>query len=295
MPGDNGKPGVIYTLGAKGEELYFTLESAEFALRSMMQEETVLAKAGERLLVVTFAVQNPQKSEMGFSWGSFKFTVVSPDDQNFGFDGYVYHPDRKVRLDMSLKPAQKVRAVAVIPIYGKGPVVKLMVQRGNPPVLRYTLRDKVKPLTDAFMETGGIDTKDSAMGTIGSATWLGNWDLTVEKVETTSGKLGNYDPGDDNKLLVATVLVRNPTQQKRQFTWSTFQYSMTDTNGEPIEWVSDVFRMSADSTLDMELEPSKEIRARVIFKAPKSAKPAELTLFDQPFSQRKLKMKVPGA
>src|SRR5690242_14612698 len=72
MPGDAGKVGVPYMLGAKGDELVFTLEKAEFAARTFVSDDAVWAGDGERLLIVTVAVQNPGKTDRYFSHGLFK-------------------------------------------------------------------------------------------------------------------------------------------------------------------------------------------------------------------------------
>src|SRR5690349_16902488 len=84
MPGDNGKIGTPYMLGKKGEELVFTLEKAEFASRLFHKQDAFFPDEGKRLLVLTYAIQNPSSSgDRPFSNQSFSFTVVSPDDENF--------------------------------------------------------------------------------------------------------------------------------------------------------------------------------------------------------------------
>src|SRR5687768_12121148 len=144
LPGDNGKIGTPYQLGKKGDELVFTLEKAEFASRFFRAEDAGFPDAGKRLLVLTYAIQNPGTGDRNFSNQSFAFTVVSPDDENYLCDGATangwaaYHPERRDRMNMQLKPAQKVRALVAIEIHPKGPVNKLIVQRGKgTPVLRY--------------------------------------------------------------------------------------------------------------------------------------------------------------
>jgi hypothetical protein len=93
LPGDNGKIGTTYQLGDKDQELHFTLESAQFApFYKTPEGSAVIAGAEQRLLVLTFFVQNPQKKDMGVSFGSFQFTAVSPDDKNFKNTQWLYQP-----------------------------------------------------------------------------------------------------------------------------------------------------------------------------------------------------------
>src|SRR4029079_10084936 len=83
MPGKGGKIGTLYRMGPKDNELVFTLEKVEFATRFMIDTDTICADQDHRLAVITFAVQNPGKVDRTFGEREFKFTVVSPDDENF--------------------------------------------------------------------------------------------------------------------------------------------------------------------------------------------------------------------
>src|SRR5262245_6636852 len=85
MPGDNGKDGIPYVMGEKDQALVYTLEKAEFASRTFLADDAVFAEPDQRLLVLSFAVQNPGKADMQFNGAAFKFTVVSPDDKNYEY------------------------------------------------------------------------------------------------------------------------------------------------------------------------------------------------------------------
>jgi hypothetical protein len=67
MPGDNGKIGTPYMLGKKNDEFVFTLEKVEFANRALFTNNALYATDKERLAVITYAVQNPGKSDRFFS------------------------------------------------------------------------------------------------------------------------------------------------------------------------------------------------------------------------------------
>src|SRR5688572_30005166 len=184
MPGDNGKVGVPYSMGAKGEELVFTLEKAEFAVRAFTSDDVIMAGENERLLIVSIAVQNPSAADRTFHGSSFKFTVVSPDDQNYVARAYVYHPENLSSMQVSLKPAQKVRAFFAVEIHPKGVVNKLIVQRGEKtPVLRYDLRDKVKPFIGPFAAENKVDIMEIGKAKVAVPFGTGPWDYNVEKVE----------------------------------------------------------------------------------------------------------------
>src|SRR5579871_6690364 len=66
LAGENGKIGVTYTLG-KSSPYNFTLLDARYsASRVVIGGDTAMPKADEKLLVVDFTVQNPQKVNRGF-------------------------------------------------------------------------------------------------------------------------------------------------------------------------------------------------------------------------------------
>lgn len=280
LPGDNGQLNVPYSMGNKGAELNFTLESAAFADRAQFADGAVHPTADQKLLILTFAVQNPLKTEDRLIWNSFKFTVVSPDDQNQEFGGYLYHPEHKTRFESTLKPAQKVKAMIAIPIHAVGPVNKLMVRRGEGPVLRYDLRGKVKPLTGPFAINEGIDIAKEGAASLNVPFAHGQLDWTVESVEAVEGAVGRYKPSEGQKMFVVTMSAKNAGLTKFGVTWNTLRPTMKDADGEPLEWLQDYVGVNSNNTLSTELEPNDTIRGKLVFRGPANAKPAKLTLLD---------------
>ena len=280
MPGDNGKVGVHYRLGG-GEELVFTLEKAEFASRAILADSTLFANPGQRLLILSYAVQNPANADRFFFNQSFKFTVVSPDDKNLVCDTAGIHPDRLDRLSLQLKPAQKVRALAVIQIHPKGPVNKLIVQRGEgTPVLRYDLRDKVKPFAGAFASDDGLDMLDVGRAKISAPFGLGPFDINVEKVEESTTAVDGIDPESGKKLVMATVSVKNAGKQNQIMHGSILVARLLDENGEEMTFRT-MAKMSSGDSFNQMIEPAQQVRFRLVFESGLRAKPVSLTLKEQ--------------
>lgn len=269
MPGDNGKVGVTYQLGAKGDELHVTLDSAELATRFNVMEDTYVARANQRLLVLTYTVHNPQKRDMSVGWASVKFTAVSPDDENFECSSYLYHPERRTRFDISLKPAQKSKVMVVFPIHGTGPVTKLIMQRGDAPVVRYDLRTALKPLKSTF-SPNGIDLLQAGTGTLNQPFDVGPWDIVVEKIEKVTGQVGAYSSNDEQDLFLVTAKFTNTLLRPHNLTWNTFEPSVTDENGEALDWVSDFYTMTGNKTLNMDVDGGATVRGKWVFAGPKS-------------------------
>lgn len=280
MPGDHGKPNVLYSMGLPGTQLNFRLDKAAFATRVAMAEDTIVADGEHKLLVLTLTVANPQKSDMSVNYSAFNFTVVSPDGQNAEFDGYLYHPERKTRFDTTLKPAQNVQAVAVIPIHAKGPVDKLIVKRGDAKVLRYDLRGQIPALTGTYA-VAPESAQPEVEAKVGTPFELNKLDWTIEKVEDSTAAVGDYTPNEGERLILVTAVAKNPTLLPVNVTWNVVLPSMKDENGETVEWTQDFVSMTTGKTLTADLKPGAQVRGRFVFRAPTTLKPTQLTLMDE--------------
>jgi len=280
MPGSGGKVGTPYKLGEKDKELYFTLEKTEFTTRFMIDSDTIVADPDHRLLVISFAVQNPAKVDRQFNSDSFKFTVVSPDDENFVVNTQIVQPDRRTVLDMNLKPAQKVRAIAYVSIHPHGPVNKLIVQRGDKtPVLRYDLHDLVKPLTGPFAFDNGKDSINPGVAAMKVPFELGPFDFTVDSTEDVPG-WGDWNPGDGKKVVVFHMTLNNVSMLKW---WSTGNYTVKlfDEDGDEIASAA-TLKNSSDENFFTNPEPNNPMKFRVLFYAPVAAKLTKFVLLDSP-------------
>jgi len=276
LPGDNGKVGVTYQLGTKDSELHFTLDSVSVASRYSMKSDAFVAGKEERLLVVTFTVQNPLKTEQSLGSSTFRFTAISPEDKNFEFRDYLYQADTKNKVSNSLKPAQKTKCTVVFPIYAEGPITKLMVQKGSGAVLRYDLREKTGKMTSAF-SADGISLGDTFNATLAKPFDFGGFDVEVQEVVETN-QIGAYQAISDKTYFLATVKFTNTLSKPLNIGFQYFAPSMNDENGEKIDWRSDIISPSSGKSISQEIAPGEFVRGSYIFTAPKGTKPARLKL-----------------
>ena len=293
MLGDAGKIGTTYSLGPKNSQLNFILDSAAFSVRSSMAEDVIVAKKDEKLLTLTFSAANPLKTDQQLSETSFQFTVVSPDGKNAEYDGFLYHPERKTRFSSTLKPAQKVSAVVVIPIHAKGPVDKLIVKRMGGDVLRYDLRKEVKPLAGSFAESGDVAAEEVRTN-FGTAFDFGQVELTVDGFAKTESGVGSYEPSDEFDIWAATISVRNPNLTPIKYGWSVLMASATDVSGEADEWIQDLFSVANARSLDrVSIAPGESLKGRLAFRVPRGSKPKRITLVDGTGSDRSVTIEMP--
>ena len=280
MPGDDGKVGVPYSMGKTGDELVFTLEKAEFAVRAITHDNGVFAYENQRLLIITFAVQNPAKVDRQFMGTSFKFTVVSPDDKNFVAPSYAYHPEMLSPMQIALKPAQKVRAWVAVQIHPKGVVNKLIVQRGDgTKVLRYDLREQVKPFTGPWAAENKIDILEIGKTKPATVIPMGWFDINVEKVEELQESAG-FTAGAGNKLVVATVLVKNVSKWKPAFGDGFIRTKLYDENGEEGRFLAFAKMSGPDKPNQVNLDPDQQMRVRYVFEIPSAMKPTYIRLWE---------------
>lgn len=279
MPGNSGKLGITYQLGNVGDELHFTLDSAEVALRCKTVEDNILAMHPDKLLILNYTVQNPNKRELSFDYGSFKFTCVSPDDENRDSDSYAYHAERRTHFSVSLKPAQKVKAFVAFKVHGTGPITKLIVARGyNRPILRFDLKDKVKTMTSIFAPDG-MNVLQTVPAPFAKPFDFGAFDLNVETVEAAPGAVGQYQPAEGQTIFVATVSFTNMLNRPHRLGWGTFQPKLMDENGDNIEWCSDMLTITGNQTIDEQIECDQVKRGKIVFRGVKGQKPKKLKLF----------------
>jgi hypothetical protein len=279
LPGDNGKLGTIYQLGDKGTELHFTLDSASIVTRYKALDSNILAGKSERLLLLSFTVHNPLKMEQSADARTFKFTVVSPDDKNVEFRGAVYEPVKRTSISQLLKPAQKVKLDAVIPIFAEGPVTKLMVARGAGKILRYDLREGLKK-TDSVFSADGISIGDTANVELAKPFEFCGFDFEVQEVKEATEPIGAYIPSGSSGVYYATVKFSNPLAKTLSVGWQYFTPELTDENGEKIHWPSDMVSVSSGKTFSQDIDADGSVRARYMFTGAKGLKLAKFKLIN---------------
>ena len=154
LVGGAGEFGKTYTIGTQSP-LNFTLKSAEFSVKRLdIGSNRLEPEISEKLLILRFTVQNPQKKDLEFSTFNLRFTAVDSKDVNSSPEpygaAYIAREGEFVPLKVRLKPAQKIDAYAVLVVSSAGVIPKLIVQSsGNndqAPVVRYDLKSKVKAL-----------------------------------------------------------------------------------------------------------------------------------------------------
>jgi hypothetical protein len=282
LPGDNGTLGTVYSL-RKDSPLYFILKSAEFTTSQVrIGDRIYVPKADEKLLVLHFSVQNPQKTEQYVRFDSLQFTAV--DIMNVNREGVWNWGDAQSRnpVAISLKPAQKIDAYTVIPVPAKGTVPKLMVLPGenNGPILRYDLRGKITglpaPIADPAEPTGAT-ALETVPGTIGAAYPYASFDITVEGFSYSTTPLPDDELEEGERYLFITVLMKNKAGADVFMRFDTVDPLVTDADGAELRY-KDMLLTTANRPFSQSVKKDQEIRVRLCINVPAGSTPATLAL-----------------
>jgi hypothetical protein len=292
LAGDNGVFGTVYAIKKEGT-LYFRLKSAEYTTdQVVMGDSLYVPKSDEKLLVLHFTVQNPQKSEQYVRWDSLNFTAVDSMNNNHDGNNDWGDDDAKdhAKIAMSMKPAQTINVLTVITVPAKGSIPKLMVLPGsdNGPVLRYIMNPDPKapvqnkpgslkaPIVDSADATG-YTAIETVPGVVGTAYPYGNFDTTVEKFDYSTSAVGDYTPEDGGRLLLVTVLMKNESPSDQFLRYDTVAPVLTSTDGEELKY-DDMFLATGNRPFAQNVKGLAEVRVRMLFEVPKDATPKTLAL-----------------
>ena len=283
LAGENGQFGTVYSI-RKDTPLYFILKSAEFTTAQVrVGEQIFVPKAEEKLLVLHFSVQNPQKTEQYVRFDSLLFTAVDAMNVNREYVQSWGDAQSRNPVAISLKPAQKIDAYTVIAVPAKGTVPKLMVlpgYEGNGPILRYDLRGKIAglkaPIADPADPTGAT-ALETVSGTVGDAYPYASFDITVEGFSYSTTPLPEDDLEEGERYLFVTVLMNNKAGIDTYTRWDTVDPVVTDADGAELRY-NNMLLATANRSFSQNLKKDQEMRLRLCIKVPAGSTPAMLAL-----------------
>ncbi len=276
LAGGEGVIGKTYSLGKTTNAVNFTLTSAEYSLTPVTMGTNVYApKAKEKLLILHYTVQNPQKNDIPVNYSTFKITAVDAKDVNVVFNNYIAREGTNEIFDVALKPAQKVELYAAFAVPAAGPIPKLIVERNDgSPVLRFDLRGKAKALTAPFSDPAD-SSGASALGEVTAQPgtfYPGlNLGIKLEGVAFSKDKMDTKAPDEGKRYLIATFSIKNltgPTANPVSFSYSSFKVELRDAEGERQTFNGYLIKASRDEHADGSLKPGEESRFRVYFTLP---------------------------
>ncbi|WP_027482398.1 hypothetical protein [Deinococcus pimensis] len=285
LDGQNARLGQTFTIG-KTSPLNFTLLSATYSVGRFEVDNSVWSpKADEKLLVLRFTVQNPQKRDVGYYWGDVKFTAVDAQDRNYEGATAIARPGTTASLQVTLKPAQKVEVTTVVVVPAAGPVPKLIVRRnGESAVLRYALSGQVTPLVSPFADpadASGATASQRVPVTPGTYVPLEQYDVRLDEVRVTSDAIQGKTPAAGYKFLSAVFTLRNPLTRPVNYYWGNFDVSLLDADGDMIKYNQTLLKASKDEVSSGAIGKGEMVRVRFYFEVADGAPGERLLLSDR--------------
>jgi hypothetical protein len=284
LSGADAKVNQAYSVGQRSP-LNFTLKSAELSLASTaIGTNPFTTTSTQKLLLVRFSVQNPQKNDVELSTTSYRFTVVDSRDVNVSPEPFgspiIARNGETDALRVQLKPAQRVDAYAVFVVSGQGTLPKLIVQRTGEekaPVLRYDLRPILKGLRAPFADASDPTTAlERVQGQPGTYYPTYNLDVKFEGAQFGTDTVAGANLKEGNRWLWVTYSLRNPYPKTSDRNVSYGECSVTaellDANDERVttqQCGTPLYRPSRPERLPGgELRPGDEVKVRMLFELP---------------------------
>jgi hypothetical protein len=289
LAGDNGVFGTVYSISKKSS-IFFRLKSVELTTdQVVIGDQMYVPKANEKLMILHFTIQNPQKTELFVRWDSLRFTAVDKTNHNCeGNNDWGDADDpQHGKVAMNLKPTQTVNVVMPIVVPADGIVPKLMVlpaSEGDGPVLRYDLKNnpknKVTPLTAPIADpadTTGYTALEIVPGVVGTSYPYEKFDITVEKIEYTTEKINDTELDEGAKFMLVTLLMKNAAPSESFLRYDYVGPVVSSTDGEEYKY-NDMLFATANRSFAQNIKPNAEIRVRMCFTVPSGSTPKSLSL-----------------
>jgi hypothetical protein len=285
MAGDNGQIGQNYMIGGKGDELVFTLTGAEYIVSRVQvgvdNPDQAIPKGDEKVLLLRYSVQNPQKSDIDFNRESFVITAVDAKDINH-VASFVGRQGTNEPVGLQLKPAQKLDVFTAITVPATGPVPKLIIQRGSgTPVLRYDLKGKVKPLAAPFADpkdASGATARPEVTGAIGTFYPIQSFDARLDGTGYTTGPIEGQEVEEGKRFFTATITLKNPTISPLEYAAGALKAELILASGEKVEVSATLLRANRDEPASGTLKTGETVTVRLFAQIPTSDNPKTLRL-----------------
>jgi len=276
--------GTTYTLG-KSDPWNITMKSAEYTIEPILIGERIyIPNADQKLLVLHYNMHNPQKGEALLRFDTLAMTAVDAKDQNWEYIRELGAEKTKERVQVELKPAQKLDVYTAVLVPAAGVMPKLIVKSYDETVLRYDLRGKVKGMSAPFADpndNSGATALQSIPAQVGTSYPLGNFDLKLESASFSDKPVGDQELEEGARNLVLICSAKNRSKDKSLLRFDTFNCKLTDADGVEVEWNQNMYSASRDATIQTDVEPGQEIRFRYACPVPKDVKLKSLSIREE--------------
>ena len=286
LKGEYGEIGHTYTLG-KSSPWNICLKSAEYSVDTLpVGDRIYYPNADQKLLVLHFKVHNPQKTEALMRYDTFSITAVDSHNNNWESVDDVGAEATKNRVDVEMKPAQKLDFYTAILVPAAGDIPKIIVKGSDELVIRYNLIGKVKGLSAPYADSND-KASASALKTVPSSVGAyfptGQLAVKIDEMGYSNEKFDEDEDegegtGDDSRCYVIKLTAKNLDKSKVLMRYDTLIVNLKDSDGSDIDWNGRMLKASSNKDLDTEIDPGQEVKFRYYFKIDSGVEPKNLLL-----------------
>lgn len=285
--------GTVYSLK---DTFNFEVVSARYTVEPLIAHDTIMAGAGEKLVVLDVAIKNAGPSENSFNSDAY-FTLVDAGGELYTTRNTAMVLASRVENEQSwtLRPGQGLGQPArhdplqvgvVIP--AKARIVKVIVNRGrlnsDEKALRYFAagateaeagkagdpKNVIAPLPENVRDPSdpsGATVLGSGKGAAGVFLPSGFFAFRLDSLSYTAGKTPQRDtPEDGKKYAVATITAKSliPDPQTMNSFTNGDQCSLADSDGETDKEVA-FMKVKSRETPEHDFKQGEEYSFRVVF------------------------------
>jgi hypothetical protein len=308
MAGSEGQVGVTYSLERFefAPRFNLTITGVSYSVgRFPLRDQTLTAIRTQKLLVIRYVLQNPNKEDIELGAGDMTrslFQAVANDNKTYESEGDFAIGFIEAKnlapgkpnpyADLKMKPGQKSETlVSIIPIPADATVPKLIVRRGrvgtSEQVLRYDLRDKITSDFGIFADPANPTTPRAEIAALaGTAYPVANLEIKVADLKREAAPPHADIPAEEGReFITGTVTIKNLSAQPRGL-WDTCRpvIALIDEDGERKVFDLPLLKGNRSEFVQPgEGQPLEERRATFYFSVPKGVKYKKLEVHEWNF------------
>jgi hypothetical protein len=300
LAGGVGAIGKAVTVG-KQSPLNFTLRSLEYKMgRIAIGREVYQSSAKQKLLLMRFTAQNPQKNvDVTLSSSSFIFTTVDSSNVSVtpnwaGGELAIARDNDFTPVDTPLKPGQRLDVYTVFVVLNNVSVPKLVVERYSERtagVVRFDLTGKIKGLPAPFAaDSNGFKSLEEITAKIGTFYPVGLTDFKLESAEISMLEPGDVRPTNGRRFVRLTFAIKNsmprgaPNARFGLCGGEGFILEFTDAENERRTAAGcgeNFLKAARNESGDGELTPGQETKVRYLFEVLDNVAAAKLVVYNE--------------
>lgn len=235
--------------------------------------------ADEKFMILHYTLQNPQKEDINVGRVSIDWRATDVNEINKDQE-YVCVEETGRILDQILNAGQSINCYTYFTMPADGPAVILTgASHGDrKSIARYRLDNKVEPLPESYRNTkdpSGATPLSSVSAELGTVMQVGDYDMKVEKVETITEPILDWEQHKDTIYMLTTIECKSFAEQA--FGVPVNNIVLEDADGQIYDQIGKL-SVSSMREIDPKPDPGTTIKFRLAYRVPKGIRIKNLVM-----------------